>query len=502
MKAESKLCLLLLVTLLMANCGGVLEVGIEQTPTPDLRPVATMRALIDDNDRLATRVAAMATPTSSVPPNLGRLAYRQGGDIWVKELPSGTPLRLTTDGRNSEPRWSPSGEWLALRKERQVTIEHEVPCEVSRPRSQSCTESTTVLQKQVWVIETTGNSEHPLTQGSSVDAFAWSPVDDRIAYSTSTGGLAVINADGTDLITLVSLGIGSDASKVGRFAWNPDGTSIAYEWRIQSSEQNSAYQGIWKVSMDGKERVELYASGLPKKGEAVLAGWSPLGKRLFFWQSDTPVLSLTDGAPLYSINASPSKDNVPAQIGAVEREAVLSYSDFVAPAPRNALAEARDAIAVVMGANRSTWKNKRIEVGGRLVSPQNMAAISPAWSPTGSRLAFAAMPERVDPVGSEAARQELMQRRIWVASALGEPQTWRLTDSATYRDERPQWSAEGTHLLFARMDAKGRTSLWIIAADGSSARQVVDELTPAPPDPSGFYGHIEWEAWYDWWRGL
>jgi len=186
----------------------------------------------------------------------------------------------------------------------------------------------------------------------------------------------------------------------------------------------------------------------------------------------------------------------------VEREAVLSYSDFVAPAPRNALAEARDAIAVVMGANRSTWKNKRIEVGGRLVSPQNMAAISPAWSPTGSRLAFAAMPERVDPVGSEAARQELMQRRIWVASALGEPQTWRLNDSATYRDERPQWSAEGTHLLFARMDAKGRTSLWIIAADGSSARQVVDELTPAPPDPAGFYGHIEWEAWYDWWRGL
>jgi hypothetical protein len=28
----------------------------------------------------------------------------------------------------------------------------------------------------------------------------------------------------------------------------------------------------------------------------------------------------------------------------------------------------------------------------------------------------------------------------------------------------------------------------------------VDELTPAP-DPLGFFGHIEWDALFDWWRG-
>jgi hypothetical protein len=112
------------------------------------------------------------------------------------------------------------------------------------------------------------------------------------------------------------------------------------------------------------------------------------------------------------------------------------------------------------------------------------------------------MPERSDPVGSEATRQELMQRRIWIVNTLGEPQPVRLTDSAVFRDERPMWSAEGTFLLFARMDVRGRASLWLTTTDGSSARQVVDELTPAPPDPLGFYGHIEWEAWYDWWRGL
>ena len=47
---------------------------------------------------------------------MGKLAYVQGGDIWVKALPEGEPLRLTSDGSNSEPRWSLSGQWLTFRK--------------------------------------------------------------------------------------------------------------------------------------------------------------------------------------------------------------------------------------------------------------------------------------------------------------------------------------------------------------------------------------------------
>jgi len=57
------------------------------------------------------------------------------------------------------------------------------------------------------------------------------------------------------------------------------------------------------VSTDGGSRRELYNSGLPQRGEAFLAGWSPLGKRLLFWQSETPYALLTDGAPLYSVSA-------------------------------------------------------------------------------------------------------------------------------------------------------------------------------------------------------
>ena len=492
--------LFLLAMLLLAGCVGTLEVGIERTPTPDLAPAATIAALSADNDRLATRVASQVTPTPA-PLSLGQLAYVQGGDIWVKTLPSGTPLRLTTDGRNRDPRWSPSGDWLAFRKERQTIVEQEVPCENQKLRAQICIENVTVVQRQVWVIEINSSGAHPLYEGASVDAFAWSPIDDRLAYSAGTVGLSIINADGTGLVTLVSQAPPDRSSpgRVGRFAWSPDGTSIAYEWRTQTSDQQSYYQGLWKVSTDDKAQVELYDSGLPKKGEATLAGWSPLGKRVLFWQSETPYAPLTDGAPLYAVNVDKNqpKGTLPVRLGS--DDIVLSYSDFVAPAPRSANPEMGDAVALTVGANRSTWKSKRIELAGVVFSPKGLAAISPAWSPDGARLAFSAMPDRSDVGSVELARQELMQRRIWVTNAAGEPQPQRLTNMTAYRDERPLWSADGSHILFARLDAKGRASLWVMAADGSASRQVVDELTP---DPFAFFGHVDWDAMFDWWRGL
>jgi Tol biopolymer transport system component len=491
--------LLLLAIFLLAGCSSVLEVGIERTPTPDVAPAATMTAMASEINRLATRVATQATLTPA-PPSLGYVAYVQGGDIWIKTLPTGTPQRLTTDGHNTSPSWSPSGQWLTFRKERQAMVDQE--CEIPRLRPQVCLESVPALQKQVWVVEVESNSAHSLSQGASIDAFAWSPVDDRLAYSTAKNGLSMINADGTDLVTLVPQSVGdSDGSgNVGRFAWNPDGTSIAYEWWVQSLTQTLMYQGLWQVSVDERERVELYANGLPQKGETILAGWSPQGRRVLFWQSEAPAASLTDGAPLYSVSAGKAQfnTNAPAQLEA--EEVMLSYSDFIAPAPRAISSEMRDAVALVVGSSRSTWKNKHIELAGRAISPKSLAAISPAWSPDGARLAFVAAPDRADLESEEAIRVGLMQRRIWVTNVAGELEPQRLTAGTAYREERPLWSADGSHLLFARMDAKGRASLWLMAVDGGAPRQVVDELTPAP-DPVDSYGHIDWETLFDWWRG-
>jgi Tol biopolymer transport system component len=313
--------------------------------------------------------------------------------------------------------------------------------------------------------------------------------------------LSTINANGTDFITLVALNSSerNDLVRLGRFAWSPDGIWIAYEWWTLPPDQSQAYQSIWKVSADGKERIELYASGMPKKGEAVLEGWSSSGQNALFWQSETPSATLTDGAAFYSASAEKGhpKTNLPTRL---DTDAMLTYSDFVAPAPLATVWGKRDAVALVVGSGRGTWKNKRVELAGQFITPKNLAAISPAWSPQGTHLAFTAMPDWAGPGAGEPVQSELMQRRIWVTNVAGEPHPIRLTDAPGYRDERPLWSADGNYILFARMDARGQVSLWVIPANGGAPRQVVDELTPAP-DPVGFYGYVDWNVFFDWWRG-
>ena len=441
----------------LAACG-TLEVSVERTPTPTQAATATVSAP-------TTQVATLAVPTPAPAPSLGKLAYVQGGDIWVKALPDGEPQRLTTDGRNSEPRWSPSGEWLAFRKD-----------------------------VQVWLMRADGNDLHPIDKRGPVSAFAWSPAEDRLAYVAGSGilRLEAINADGTDLATLIPLSICASGI-LGHIAWNPDGRWIAYEWR-----EMQTYQGLWKVSSDGEQLAELYASGAPEKGEAVLAGWSPDGQHVLFWQCDVLSASImADGVPLYSLPASGGE---PTKLV----DTVLVHDDFLASAPQG------DWLAVTAGGYRATWTNKRVavvEAGGgepAWLTDDSVAAFSPAWSPDGVRLAYVAMPDRGDLVGGDDARLGMMKRRIWVVNAQGEPQLQQLTDDSAYHDERPLWSADGSHLLFARMDAEGRASLWLILVEGGEPQRVVDELTPLPgPAPGwwGYYGHVDWDNLFDWWRG-
>jgi Tol biopolymer transport system component len=177
---------------------------------------------------------------------------------------------------------------------------------------------------------------------------------------------------------------------------------------------------------------------------------------------------------------------------------MLPYRDFIAAAPRGAHGSDREAVALVVGAGQGTWANKRIETSVT-VSPPGMAAISPAWSPDGQRLAYAAMPEREGLGLGEPMLQELMARRIWVADVAGGGPPRQITDGVGYRDEFPRWSADGATILFARINTRGRASLWIAPTGGGALRQVVDELTPAP-DPISAHGHVEWDNLFDWRR--
>ncbi len=460
---------LLALVVTLAACGGVLEVGVERTPTPDHSATATVVALATENARLATQVATLAASTPTPTPSLGKLAYVQGGDIWVKTLPDGESQRLTTDGRNSQPCWSHSGEWLAFRKG----------------------------EYQVWLMSADGKDARSLNEGAAVDAFAWAPADDRLAY-VAAAGLQVISAGSATAVTLAPPSPpGYGPGRMGRLAWSPDGAWIACEWQEWQPSQPTTYQGLWKVSANGEQLAELYASGAPAKGEAVLAGWSLDGQYILFWQGDILSASmLADGVPLYSL---PVGGGEPIQLV----DTVLVHDDFLAPAPQV------NRLAATAGSYRATWTNKRLAVvqtsGGEptWLTAESVVAFSPTWSPDGNRLAFVSMPDRGDLVGGDDARLGMMERHIWIMNADGSGQR-QITNDPDYRDERPLGSADGNYLLFARIDAEGRVSLWLIPVEGGDPYQTVEELTPLPGPASGwfgYYGHVDWDQIFAWQRG-
>ena len=411
----------------------------------------------------------------NVPPGpLGKIAYVQDGDIWVEALPAGKPQRLTRDGSYSNPRWSASGGWLVVLR----TI--PPPSGGGRP------------DFQTWVIRADGGARRRLDAASPGGA-GWSPVADQLLYYDPTGATVIEDADGSNRREVIGPRPTAAGERISCTYPSPDTkwfACVEERWSVSPGagtptpgasqtppatsppDENRSYVGLIRVAADTGLAQEVYSLGPNPSDRIWPIGWSVDSANIIFGVRPARGSSREElfSLPLYLVPA----DGGPA------RDLGLRSAIFAArPAP------SPDGMrfAITAGRQIESWTDKSIAVvdlqTGRVtpLTGPGMAAVSPAWSPDGSRIAFVAsadhgVPPPDAPVEARRAAEDaaLGSRRLWLMDADGSNQR-QLTSDAESRDEAPQWSNDGAYILFARLPTEPcarQYSLWLLdLADGS-----------------------------------
>lgn len=123
---------------------------------------------------------------------------------------------------------------------------------------------------------------------------------------------------------------------------------------------------------------------------------------------------------------------------------------------------------------------KATDAAGALIPRACVGAHTPAWSRDGSKIAFSY--SLVDETYPESFK---LNRAIWVVNADGtEPRQVTQLAAGSSWDDEPQWSPDGSKLVFTRVDLKQkRDAVFTVDVDGSRLVQLTPWAMNAAGDP-------------------
>ena len=439
----------------------LLRGGAEEPSSPSATPTAALLAQAPTVPP-STGVTSFAVPLPQAGPE-GLLAYiAANGDLMVKPMPSGAPTVIRKSAHLRTPTWSPSGEYLAFVEEG-------------------------------WLVLMTGTGRTMQVTQVNDGGWAWSPTGDTLAYFTPDG-LFLFDAVAGSAHIIRGQGAPYPENPGGGF-WSPDGTRILYGFFASYSGPNRPEATELRIyDTRGGSDTLLREDRLPAQAGTVPLGWSGDGKWVFY--REPPGFGNSAWVGSVDVHVIPATGGTPMKLGSTD-----GFADHFSTPAGSALA------AYVNGGFRfATDSGRKVEVVSDGVStalsdgpPGTISAV--AFSSGALRLATVAMPEppvRTGSFGPPEMQAQLMGEKLWVLT-IGGPAR-QLTDDSAYRDEHPVWSRDGQSILFARIDATGKASLWQIPAAGGQPELVQDGLGFGPTGVGGLYGWIEWSDLLAWWQ--
>lgn len=157
----------------------------------------------------------------------------------------------------------------------------------------------------LYVMNADGTGATPLSMDDRIDTEpVWSPVEPRIAFTSSEDGnteIRVINADGTGEVNLTNSHGEDDSPR-----WSPDGQRIAF------SSSRDGNREIYVMYSDGSGLLNLTSD----PGTDHSPAWSPDGTRIAFSSFRDGNFEIyvinADGSGLQNLTANPAQDSGPA----------------------------------------------------------------------------------------------------------------------------------------------------------------------------------------------
>ena len=327
--------------------------------------------------------------------------------------------------------------------------------------------------RPLWLVPTVGGS--PRRVGDVLArAGAWSRDGSRIVFARGSA-LFQVNSDGTGSRKLLDV-----PGVVGTIRWAPAPEREVLRFSVLSP--GTKPYSLWQAAPDGTDLRRL----LPQWNPATMAPdgddcgtWAASGKYFLFRSLRGRVASVwamrenrtfpraAEGPPvqLYSTpmqfaSLAPSPDGKRVYFAAgQERRELMRYDaghkqflPFLTEAAGRWASFSRDDrwVAYVTVPDNTLWRSRPDGSQRLQLTPPQLSAYQPRWSPDGTRIAFA---------GAHVGQTS----KVYVISSNGgAPEA---VTSDLFTDGDPSWSPDGNSLLFARAlpnGASGQAGLYVM----------------------------------------
>jgi len=256
---------------------------------------------------------------------------------------------------------------------------------------------TNGAQPQIFIEQADGSNLRQLVKSKYEDHNpVLSPDGRKVVFTRWTPeptGIYVVNVDGTDLHLLNPDGCVKPCvnQEVEGHAWSPDGTQIVYARAVADASGKCCVEvGWWEMKADGSEAHLLW--NLTDAAEDHFVSWSPDGQRFVFMRRDNTASPVRSAIFTMATDVSELKQVTPWELNA--NQPVWS-PDGTLIAFQSPNEDVKGGVQNIYTIHRDgtglTQLTKYISTGG------DQGTYGPAWSPDGSQIVFSHWPSAYGP---------------------------------------------------------------------------------------------------------